>query len=105
MSTLGALIPDNAQAPGYCSSATRPLTAAQIARVVRAANSGAAVGVTKVWTEKELVDKGTRRLVMIQEGGEFSSNFTFVEYAGVRKAKFVSKDGECGFGCKIRSDI
>ena len=96
MSTLGALIPDNAQAPGYCSSATRPLTAAQIASVVAAASSGVAgAGITTVWSEKELVDKGTRRLVVIQEGGDmFSSNFTFVEYAGVRKAKFVSKDGE-----------
>ena len=29
---------------------------------------------------------------MIQEGGLFSSTFKFVEYAGARKAKFVSKD-------------
>lgn len=29
---------------------------------------------------------------MIQEGGIYSNQFKFIEYAGVRKAKFVSKD-------------
>ena len=84
-----SLIPDDAQAPGYCSVATAPLTSEQISRIVAALSSGKdSPGITRVVSEKDLGLKGNRQLVELQHNGKV----ILVEYAGVRKAKFVSKD-------------
>ena len=90
MSTIGKLIPDDNQTAGYCSSKVRPLTAKQISRVMDAVNGSEVTGLT-VFSEKTLVGKGTRKLCSLQEG---DNNITLVEYAGVRKAKFVSADAK-----------
>ena len=93
--SLGSLVPDTDQAPGFCSSSSiRPLTADQISRVMTAVNGGSK-GIT-LFSEKDLVGKGTRQLCMLQLGDKY----TFVEYVGVRKAKFVSKDAERFEVCK-----
>jgi len=47
-----------------------------------------------IFSEKDLVGKGTRKLVLLQEGGIYSDRLISVDYAGVRKAKFVSKDAD-----------
>ena len=87
--SIGSLVPDTDQAPGFCSSSSvRPLTADQISRVMTAVNGGSK-GIT-LFSEKDLVGKGTRQLCMLQLGDKY----TLVEYVGVRKAKFVSKDAE-----------
>ena len=87
--SIGSLVPDTDQAPGFCSSSSvRPLTAGQISRVMTAVNGGPK-GIT-LFSEKDLVGKGTRQLCMLQLGDKY----TLVEYVGVRKAKFVSKDAE-----------
>jgi hypothetical protein len=82
---MSALIPDNDAAPGYCSVATVPLTTDQIARIQQAATTGFAPGIT-LFFEKDLVGKGTRRLLLLDD------DVAIVEYAGERKSKFVSKD-------------
>ena len=51
--------------------------------------NGGSKGIT-LFSEKDLVGKGTRQLCMLQLGDKY----TLVEYVGVRKAKFVSKDAE-----------
>lgn len=85
-----SLIPDDDQAPGYCSVATAPLTAEQIARIVSCATSkNETPGITTV-TEKELGLKGNRKLHIL----DTDDRTYVVEYAGVRKAKFVKKDLE-----------
>ena len=91
MSTIGKLIPDDDQAQGYCSSSkVRPLTSKQISRVMDAVNGSEVTGLT-VFSEKTLIGKGTRKLCSLQEG---DNKVTLVEYAGVRKAKFVSADAK-----------
>jgi hypothetical protein len=84
------LIPDTDQAPGYCSVATPPLTNEQVARIVSAATTKNDVAGISVQTEKELVGSGNRKLYII----ETTDKIIVVEYAGVRKAKFVKKDLE-----------
>jgi len=85
-----SLIPDDDQAPGYCSVATPPLTAEQISRIVSCATTGKETAGITVVTEKDLDIKGNRKLHVLDTKGR-----TFVvEYAGVRKAKFVKKDLE-----------
>ena len=80
--SIGSLNQDHDQAPGFCSSSSmRPLTSKDINRIIKSCNgSTAAAGIT-VFSEKELVGSGTRKLCVLQKGDEF----TFVEYAGVRK--------------------
>mmetsp|Transcript_23415 Transcript_23415/g.34751 ORF Transcript_23415/g.34751 Transcript_23415/m.34751 type:complete len:156 (-) Transcript_23415:146-613(-) len=85
-----ALIPDTDQAPGYCSIATAPLTTEQISRIVSCATSGNETAGITVITEKELGLKGQRKLHIL----DTKERTLVVEYAGVRKAKFVKKDLE-----------
>ena len=92
--TIGSLIPDDAQAPGYCSVATRPLTPAQIKLVITASSNNAIVPGVTVFSEKTLVGKGTRKLILVTQVPAWEGEPVLVEYAGVRKAKFVSKDAE-----------
>ena len=83
------LILDNAQAPGYCSIPEgSPLTAEQMARIVQCATTGVAKGAMTVFSEKRLLGKGNRTLLFLLDAQ------ILVEYAGVRKAKFVSKDAD-----------
>ena len=83
------LILDNAQAPGYCSIPEgSPLTAEQTARIVQCATTGVAKGAMTVLSEKRLLGKGNRTLLFLLDAQ------ILVEYAGVRKAKFVSKDAD-----------
>lgn len=80
--SIGSLNQDHDQAPGFCSSSSmRPLTSKDINRIIKACNGSSAVGGVSVFSEKELVGSGTRKLCVLQKDDEF----TFVEYAGVRK--------------------
>ena len=91
--SIGSLVLDTDQAPGFCSSSTvRPLSTDQISRVMKAVakNGGSDEGGITLFSEKDLVGKGTRQLCVLQ----FGDKYTLVEYVGVRKAKFVSKDAE-----------
>jgi hypothetical protein len=85
---MSSLILDEDQAPGYCSVATPPLTAEQISRIVSCATTGNATAGVTVVTEKELGIKGNRKLHVL----DTKERAFVVEYAGVRKAKFVKKD-------------
>ena len=57
---------------------------------MQAVNGSEVTGLT-VFSEKTLIGKGTRKLCSLQEG---DNKVTLVEYAGVRKAKFVSADAK-----------
>eukprot|EP00986_Skeletonema_menzelii_P019124 scaffold27065_cov150-Skeletonema_menzelii.AAC.5 len=85
-----SFIPDTDQAPGYCSVATAPLTTEQISRIVTCATSGNETAGITIISEKELGLKGRRQLHIL----DTKDRTLVVEYAGVRKAKFVKKDLE-----------
>jgi hypothetical protein len=81
------LIPDNDQLPGYCSIAIPPLTTEQLARIEECVTPGSSRpsrGI-EMFSEKSLVGKGLRVLLLVDKTN-------IVEYAGERKAKFVTKD-------------
>ena len=81
--SIGSLNQDHDQAPGFCSSSSvRPLTSKDMNRIIKSCTNGSsAVGGVSVFSEKELVGSGTRKLCVLQKDDEF----IFVEYAGVRK--------------------
>ena len=81
------LILDSARAPGYLSEPLRGLTSPDL--VVNGEAS---------YTEKGLVGKGTRKVTIVDG--------VVVEYAGVRKAKFVTKDADrfCAMLASVRGE-
>ena len=78
-STAAALVKDEDQAAGWCSDPARALSQDEVNSVIAAAG-----GADPMLGEKALVGKGRRQLIRV---GGF-----LVEWAGARKAKFVSKD-------------
>ena len=103
MSTpTSALILDDGHAPSYCPSDISPLSNNQISRILQCADTGFARGII-VFSEKNLVGKGNRNLFLLDETEICDENDNksdtdsgtkriLIEYAGVRKAKFVTKD-------------
>lgn len=79
-----SLIADSGEA-GYCSIATAPLSKNQMTRIVQCATTGQTRGIITVFSEKTLIGKGTRKLFLIDDT-------VLVEYAGVRKARYLTKD-------------
>ncbi|GMI61394.1 hypothetical protein ScalyP_jg950 [Parmales sp. scaly parma] len=81
------LILDSARAPGYLSEPFRGLTSPDL--VVNGEAS---------YTEKGLVGNGTRKVTIVDG--------VVVEYAGVRKAKFVTKDADrfCAMLASVREE-
>lgn len=83
-SVAPSLIADTGEA-GYCSIATAPLSKNQMTRIVQCATTGQTRGIT-IFSEKTLVGKGTRQLFLMDN--------VLVEYAGVRKARYLTKDAD-----------
>lgn len=81
--SAASLIADSGEA-GNCSIATAPLSKNQMTRIVQCATTGQTRGIT-VFSEKTLIGKGTRKLFLIDDT-------VLVEYAGVRKARYLTKD-------------
>lgn len=82
--SAASLIADSGEA-GYCSIATAPLSKNQMTRIVQCATTGQTRGIITVFSEKTLIGKGTRKLFLIDDT-------VLVEYAGVRKARYLTKD-------------
>jgi len=72
------LVNDDNRAPGFVSEEGKGLSYEEIDSVLNGSSNGA-----KIFPEKSLAGKGTRSLVLLD-------NNTLVEYAGVRKATFVT---------------
>jgi hypothetical protein len=69
----------DSDSPGFCSSPGRGLSREQIDGFTQ----------TQDLTEKALVGKGNRQMFKVEDHGNF-----LVEFAGARKAKFISKDAD-----------